>query len=218
MVSQPPAESSIPKPPVASLDAAADDDRGRIGYGRYARYTPIGLAIVIVATLLAIAIFQRDSGGSGTGIGQLIGQQAPGFNLATFDGKTVQLSDYRGSVLVLNFWAEWCEPCKQEMPTFDAIAKSAAASGRKLNIVGVNIKNDTLENARTFAKSLGITYTLGHDVSPGSTIRGLIESSYGMGGQYPATVIIRPNGVVDSVHFGPMTAAEISASIAKAEK
>src|SRR6476646_7277032 len=104
------------------------------------------------------------------------------------------------------------------MPAFQTIATSAAASGQNLAIVGVNIKNDTVASAQTFAKSLGITYPLGHDVSPGTTIRGLIESSYGMGGQYPATVFIRPSGVIDSVHFGAMTSDQMRASIAKAEK
>jgi peroxiredoxin len=217
MMSEPPIESSASQPPTGSLDAS-NDDQGRIGYGRYARYTPFALAAVIVAVLLVIAIFQRDNGGSDTGIGQLVGQQAPEFSLAGFDGSNVHLTDYQGSVVVLNFWAEWCEPCKQEMPAFQTIAASAAASGQKLAIVGVNIKNDDPAKAQTFAKSLGITYPLGHDVSPGTTIRGFIESSYGMGGQYPATVFIRPNGVIDSVHFGAMTSAEMQASITKAEK
>jgi peroxiredoxin len=217
MASEPPIEPNAAQPPTGSLDAS-NEDHGRIGYGRYARYTPFALAAVIVAVLLVIAIVQHDNGGSGTGIGQLIGQQAPDFSLSTFDGQTVHLTDYQGSVVVLNFWAEWCEPCKQEMPAFQTLSTSAAANGQKLAIVGVNIKNDTVASAQAFAKSLGITYPLGHDVSPGTTIRGLIESSYGMGGQYPATVFIRPNGVIDSVHFGAMTTDQMQASIAAARK
>ena len=201
--------------PADSLDASGDEE-GRIGYGRYAKYTPIGLAAVIVAVLLGIAIFQRDNGGSDAGIGGLVGQPAPGFNLTTSDGTSIQLTDYAGSVVVLNFWAQWCEPCKQEMPAFESIARAASASGQQLAIVGVDIKNDRPADARAFAASLGITYPWGHDVSPGTTIRGVIESSYGMGGQYPATVFIRPDGVVDSVHFGAMTPDEMQASIAKA--
>jgi peroxiredoxin len=209
-----PAETP-PALPAPTLDAS-NDDAGRIGYGRYARFTPLLLAVVIVAVLVVIALKQHDNGGNDAGVGQLIGQDAPSFNLTTFDGKSIQLEDYRGSVVVLNFWAEWCEPCKQEMPAFETLAKSAAASGEKLAIVGVNIKNDNVDNAKSFAAGLGITYPLGHDVSPGATIRGLIESSYGMGGQYPATVFIRPDGKVDSVHFGPLTSAQMTASVAHA--
>ena len=211
-------EPTIAPLPQVSLDAASDDDQGRIGYGAYARYTPAALAAVIVAVLLVIAIVQRDTGEPDRGIGQLIGQQAPNINLTTFDGQTVQLTDHLGSVVVLNFWAQWCVPCKEEMPAFQAISTSAAASGEKLAIIGVNIKNDTATDARAFAKSLGITYPVGHDVSPGGTILGFIESSYGMGGQYPATVFIRSNGAIDSVHFGPMTRAEIQKSIKAAGK
>jgi cytochrome c biogenesis protein CcmG/thiol:disulfide interchange protein DsbE len=208
-----PEEGDLPAP---TLDAS-NEDFGRIGYGRYARFTPLGLALVILAVLIAIAVHQRDqSGGDASGVGQLIGQPAPGFALTTFDGKTVQLDDYRGSVVVLNFWAQWCEPCKQEMPAFESVSKSAAASGEKVEIIGVNIKNDTVDDAKAFAASLGITYPVGHDVGPGSSIRGLIESSYGMGGQYPATVFIRPNGKVALVHYGPMTTDEMRANIAKA--
>lgn len=215
MTAQPPIDADIPERPVATLDAS-NDDEGRIGYGRHARFTPLALAAVIVAVLVVIAVKQHDNGGNDAGVGQLIGQPAPSFFLTTFDGKSIQLEDYRGSVVVLNFWAEWCEPCKQEMPAFEAIAKNAATNGEKLAIVGVNIKNDNLDNAKAFAASLGITYPLGHDVSPGATIRGLIESSYGMGGQYPATVFIRPDGKVDSVHFGPLTSDAMKSSIAHA--
>jgi len=213
-----PNEPTISPLPPPTLDAASDDDQGRIGYGTYARYTPFGLAAVIVAVLLVIAIVQRDSGDPAASIGQLVGQPAADINLTTFDGKTVRLADYRGSVAVVNFWAQWCVPCKEEMPAFQAISTSAAASGEKLAIIGVNIKNDTAADAQAFATSLGITYPIGHDVSPGGAILGLIETSYGMGGQYPATVFIRPNGIIDSVHFGPMTSAEIQKSITAATK
>ena len=68
-----------------------------------------------------------------------VGEQAPDFEATTFDDKTVTLADFKGQVLVVNFWATWCEPCKKEMPLLDAYYRLQQAHG--LRVVAVTTED-----------------------------------------------------------------------------
>src|SRR6187402_2486685 len=61
-----------------------------------------------------------------------VGQPAPNFTLKMVDGKIVTLSDLRGQVVLLNFWATWCVPCKAELPTLDAFYRAVADHGMRV--------------------------------------------------------------------------------------
>jgi peroxiredoxin len=61
-----------------------------------------------------------------------VGQPAPNFTIRTIDGKTVSLADLRGQVVILNFWATWCVPCKKELPTLDAFYRAVADHGLRV--------------------------------------------------------------------------------------
>src|SRR5213592_2594290 len=94
--------------PIATPDAGEPVlDHGRIGYGKYARYTPLGLAALIVIALLAIGVAQRRPSAGGDQVGRLVGKPAPAATLTLLDGGSLRLSDLRGSVVALNFWAAW---------------------------------------------------------------------------------------------------------------
>jgi thiol-disulfide isomerase/thioredoxin len=178
-------------------------EHGRIGYGKYARYTPLGLAAVLVIVLLAIGIAQRKPSDGNDQIGRLVGQPAPEITLALLDGSTLRLSDLRGSVVVLNFWASWCAPCQSELPRFQAISANAAQTGDPIKIIGVGLKNDYDENARDLVADLGLTFPIGRDTAGDDARRGAIELAYGVS-TYPATVFIRPDGTVDAIYLGEM--------------
>ena len=66
---------------------------------------------------------------------------APDFTLATLDGSTVRLADLRGKVVLLNFWATWCPPCKAEMPDLDALQRIYGES-QGLVVLGINLQED----------------------------------------------------------------------------
>lgn len=87
---------------------------------------------------------------------------APDFYLKLFDGADFQLSDYRGQVVLINFWASWCPPCRDEAPELQALYVDYQAVG--FAIVGVNMLESSREKARMFIEEFGITYPNGEDI------------------------------------------------------
>ena len=70
-----------------------------------------------------------------------IGAPAPNFSVRTFDGKELTLADFRGQVLIINFWATWCGPCKEELPLLDSYYRAANQRGYGLRIVAVTTED-----------------------------------------------------------------------------
>ena len=107
------------------------------------------------------------------------GKQAPNFSLDRLDRPgTLQLSAFRGKVVVLNFWASWCFPCKQEAPALQAASRQW---GNRVAVVGVDV-NDFTGDARSFMRRHGITYPIGHDngnvTTPKYGLTGLPETFF----------------------------------------
>ena len=118
---------------------------------------------------------------------------APNFSLRDPDGKTVQLSDYRGKVVLLNFWATWCGPCKVEIPWFIDFERAHKAQG--FAVVGISMDEDGWEAVKPFISEAGINYRvlLGNDS---------ISQLYGGVDSLPTTFIIDRDGKIASVHLG----------------
>src|SRR5262245_45989951 len=183
-------------------------EHGRIGYGRYARFTPLGLAALLVVVLLAIGIVERRPSASNDRVGRLVGKPVPDATLTLLDGSALRLADLRGSVVALNFWAAWCAPCESELPRFQAIADEATRSGAPVKIVGVGIKNDYGENALALVARLGLTFPIGRDTAGDDPMHGPIETAFGVS-NYPTTVFVRPDGTVEAVHIGELDEKQI---------
>jgi cytochrome c biogenesis protein CcmG, thiol:disulfide interchange protein DsbE len=193
------------------LDQPELEEYGRVGYGQVARYSPLILAVIMVAAVVFIALGQRDKQ---TVTREIIGQQAPNLTFTAFNGgATTELTSMAGSVVVLNFWASWCEPCQREMPAFEAVHQGSADD---VQIIGVDIKNDRVENATQLLNQTGVTYQIARDDGGENSLYGPIEQALGTGGSYPVTVFITPSGIVDQVKVGPMTESEITKAIDKA--
>ena len=82
---------------------------------------------------------------------------APDFELKSIEGKTVHLRDYRGKAVVLNFWATWCVPCKEEMPWLIAFQKQYGPKG--LVILGISMDSST-ESVAPFTRKMGVNYPI----------------------------------------------------------
>jgi thiol-disulfide isomerase/thioredoxin len=80
---------------------------------------------------------------------------APDFRLRSFEGRAIALSDFRGSVVVLNFWASWCTPCREEMPNLERVWKELRDRG--VVVLGVDVLDDE-KDAAAFLRALKITY------------------------------------------------------------
>ncbi|MGA8260319.1 MAG: TlpA disulfide reductase family protein [Arenicellales bacterium] len=135
--------------------------------------------------------------------GQLVlraGDKVPDFTLRDLDGDKAALSDLEGKGVVLNFWATWCPPCRDEMPLLEA----AWAAYRTRNVVIVGIALDQpADVVRPFIDSRGISYPIwtdpGHDAVDSNAIFDWFDSA-----GVPTTVFIRPDGTIDSIHVGEL--------------
>jgi peroxiredoxin len=126
-------------------------------------------------------------------IGWRIGEQAPDFTLTTTGNYDIQLSDYRGKKVVLNFWATWCGPCKLEVP----FIKSVNDKLPKLDAVLLAVNTqDSFDNAQLYAKANGLKCII--PVDP----RGIVAGYYNIHG-IPTTYFINQKGIVTSIKIGP---------------
>lgn len=115
----------------------------------------------------------------------LVHKEAPDFSMTTFEGEPFRLSDHRGKIVVLNFWASWCYPsCYEEAPILEMTWK--AFQDREVMVVGVDIQ-DTDEAAREFIDQFKLSFPNGPDTS------GKISIDYGIYG-VPETFIIDRQG------------------------
>ena len=166
----------------------------------------IGVALIIVI-LLFVERSVRSSGQSGFTSASGKGKLAPDFVLSSLDGKSVQLSDLHGKVVLLNFWATWCVPCKVEMPWFVELQKRYGTSG--LRVVGIAMDDASQADLRKFTNDLGVNYPvlIGNDK---------VGDAYGGVQFLPVTFYIDRDGrVVDKV-FGLKTKDEVENDIKKA--
>jgi cytochrome c biogenesis protein CcmG, thiol:disulfide interchange protein DsbE len=118
---------------------------------------------------------------------------APDFTLPDPRGKKVSLQDFRGKVVFLNFWATWCESCREEMPSMERLYQEY--KGKGLEIVAVNVK-DKRPDALAFVKELKLNYLVLMD--PEGEV-GLLYGAFGL----PVTYLIDRKGVVMARLWGP---------------
>ncbi len=122
----------------------------------------------------------------------LEGQPAPDFALRSLGGENLRLSEHLGEVVLINFWATWCGPCRQEMPLLDELYARYKLAG--LTVLGVNI-DDSAERAAEMASTLKVSYPVLFDE------RKDVSRSYQIGAM-PFTVLIDREGVVRHVTEG----------------
>lgn len=200
----------------------SQEERGRIGYGRNERTSSWLLGAVLILIVLALGLYQwtrggddsngDENGGSTSVDVPAVGNVAPDFTLTTFSGEEITLSEQRGKVVIVNFWGSWCEPCKREMPAFQAYWESAPDD---VMMIGVGGKQDPEDRSRKFAESFGITYPIGRDSGGDLVATGSIAKDYTVT-FYPMTYVISPNGVVSSLVIGEMDESDLANYVQKA--
>jgi cytochrome c biogenesis protein CcmG/thiol:disulfide interchange protein DsbE len=196
-------------PALADDPEDAATDHGRVGYGRIGRYSPLALGLLLALVVAGIWWTQRDAPPGAASLGQMAGEPAPDVTLTLLDGSPLRLSDLRGQVVVVNFWASWCEPCRAEMPELQAYWDAARLAGEQTTIVGVGIRTDVDKNARDLVAAGGFTYPIGRDTNTDQPGIGPVEAAFGVPSAYPSTVVINPDGIVDGFHLGPLTAERL---------
>ena len=122
----------------------------------------------------------------------LAGRPAPDFALKSSSGENLRLSEYRGDVVMINFWATWCGPCRQEMPLLDELYSRYQRVG--FNLLGVNIDDDS-SRAMAMINELGVSFPVLFDA------RKEVSKMYNVDAM-PVTVIVDREGNVRHVHQG----------------
>ena len=168
---------------------------------RFLRYAIVVAMLALVVTL-ALA-FRRDPHDIRTGT---IGKPAPAFTLERLDGGgQIALSEYAGRTVVLNFWASWCLPCRQENPALVRVYERYRMSD--VVIVGI-VYQDSDEAALDYIRHMGVVWPTVVDDA------GRTALSYGVFG-IPETFFIGPDGVIAGRHIGPIDEKTLVAAIEK---
>jgi cytochrome c biogenesis protein CcmG/thiol:disulfide interchange protein DsbE len=141
--------------------------------------------VILFAAVIGIALLRGQQTQPTSG-------QAPDFSLTTFDGEPFRLSDQRGRIVLVNFWASWCAPCREEAPLLEAIWQDY----RNRGVVVVGIAYADLDSeSRAFIEAFGVTYPNGADV--GTLIS---KNQYHIIG-VPESFIIDQNGQIQRFFF-----------------
>lgn len=164
------------------------------------RFSPISVALLVGFMLFAGVIGVQLIA---SGVTQPTSGPAPDFELTTFEGDTFRLSDFRGQVVVVNFWASWCGPCRDEAPVLQDLWERYREQG--VVLVGVDYA-DVEANARAFIAEFGITYPNGPDTGT------RISEHYRIQG-VPETFVIDQAGNVVRLIIAPAQPGQLDTTI-----
>ena len=154
------------------------------------------VAIVVVLVLFGLAASEGTGGSGGP---------APAFDLPLIDGGRVTHTDLAGRVAVINVWASWCGPCREEAPVLARAYRDADPA--RVVFLGVT-RNDQVDDSRDFIARFGVLF-------PSAIGDGAFASAYGVRG-VPMTYIVAPDGTLVARHFGPINESRLRALIADA--
>jgi peroxiredoxin len=129
------------------------------------------------------------------------GNEAPDFTLPLLNGGEVKLSDYRGKVLLINIWATWCNPCREEMPSIQRLYQSTR--GRPFDILAISIDTRGSTDVAPFVKSLGLTFPILLDAD--KDVNDLYQTT-----GVPESFIIDKEGVLRERIIGPLDWSDVS--------
>jgi peroxiredoxin len=135
----------------------------------------------------------------------VIGAYAPIFELRTPNGDPIRLMDLRGSPVIVNFWATWCDPCKVEMPELEQLYQQEKAHG--LRIIGVNL-GESSQDVSQWGDTFHLRFDLVMDTDQA------VAELYHLRGQ-PSSYVISPDGVITQIFYGAVDFATLRGTLAQ---
>jgi cytochrome c biogenesis protein CcmG/thiol:disulfide interchange protein DsbE len=132
------------------------------------------------------------------------GRRAPRYDVTTLDGARLTNDALRGKVVLVNFWATWCAPCRAEMPLLERMYERHRAAG--LVIVGLSVDRGSAESVRAFLRDRGVTY-------PVAVVGPDADRAFGGVRGYPTSFLIDRAGVVRHQVLGPLAPASLELAV-----
>ena len=172
---------------------------GRTSIDLKRRLLPAGSGIfaLVLLLLFACSVFgpgcSKKEESSPTEYGPYVGAIAPNFSLASLDGETVELHSLRGNVVILDFWATWCPPCRITLPLLQRVYDRTR--GRRVEIYAISTDRAPEERVRRFAEKMGLSVPILLDR------RGLVSRAYRIRA-IPSLFIIDQTGKICDKHVG----------------
>jgi len=173
----------------------AEDSSEKPRRSRFSSLIVYGLVFGLL-TLFGWKLVQVNSSQVESGI-------APDFTITSFDGETITLSELRGQVVIINFWASWCPPCREEAAYLEATWRKY--QNRGVIFIGIDYA-DTEKEALAYLEEFDITYFNGPDIGT------RISHDYRMDG-VPETYYLAKNGELRGVKIGPLAPPELDGKI-----
>lgn len=167
--------------------------------------TKKGFGTILSAIFVVSLIGLLGWGMSSNLQGRVTDGPAPDFTLRSFEGETIRLSDLRGQVVVVNFWASWCPPCREEAPYLESTWRKYQDQG--VIFIGIDYVDIETE-ALAYIDEFNISYFNGPD------LRTTISQAYNIRG-VPETYVIKKNGEIGYVHVGPIYPPDLDLEIDK---
>jgi len=180
------AQVSLQQPSTAPLRLKWIDLDAGIGGMMITLKTLLRVGIVVAACIAPVVV--ENALASTVKISEL----APDFTLKTLDGSNLRLQEYRGQVVLINFWASWCGPCRQEMPILERLHKRYEDAG--FTVLGVNVEGE-ISPAQKIVDKTKVTFPVLIDEGQ------LVSELYQLEAM-PSTVVVDRDGVVRYVHRG----------------
>ena len=130
---------------------------------------------------------------------------APEFTLASTDGKDIRLSDYKGKVVIVDFWATWCGPCRKGIPDLIELQKEF---GKDIVVIGISLDSGTKGDVVPFIQKFGINYPITYGTPE-------VTQQYGGVEAIPTSFVIDKNGIIVDKHIGLVPKSEYADQIHK---
>ena len=158
------------------------------------RFSPLTAGIVLAVALQANSLWAQHVHPVTSGSAPLVGAAAVPFELKTMEGKAAGLETFRGKPLVINFFASWCDPCRDEMPLINELAAKAVGN---YQVLGIAVE-DSRAAVTEYAKEAKLAFPIALDLN--STVK----RAYRIFGP-PATFFIDRQGIIRDIVIGPIT-------------
>ena len=153
----------------------------------------IGLFLLIGAVAYMVSTSSRTPGEVVQPV--VAGNLAPDFQLEDTNGSQVSLSDLRGKVVLVNFWATWCPPCIEEMPSMETLSKAMA--GYDFVMLAINAEENGRSAVAGFLKKTPYTFPILYDD------KGVVQKRYGVF-KFPESFVVGKDGIVAEKVIGPL--------------